>query len=276
MRALGKIDIPVKSMDETWRVPVLSDVHWGNKGCAAGRFRAVVKKISRLQRCIIFMLGDQIDAISRTDKRFDASVLDDRALRNLADIGNMGEVLYDSMIEELQPIKDKIAVALIGNHESKYMGQTEQVRLHERFCEAIGARNGGYACFVDLVFTDPEQNSATFRVFAHHGAGAAATPGGKVNRLIRFMDMANADIALTGHTHESIDYTRTRLGASRSCDEITHVDQLGVVCGTYLRTYAAGIVGYGERAGYHPTPIGSPIIEITPGTRALGVNWIRG
>jgi len=276
MKALGKITIPVRSLGDTWRLYALGDVHWGNRGCAASKFRGVVERIQHDRRCLAFLMGDQIDAISIQDKRFDPGCLDERALRSLADLGNMGEVLMDSFAEEVRPIRSKIRVALMGNHEAVYMRRTEHARLHSNFCREMDAIDGGYCCFTDLVFEDPEKKRATFRVFAHHGAGAAITPGGKLNRLIRFMDMANADIVLTGHTHESAEYARTRLGSNRECSKITHVDQLGVVCGTFLRTYTQDVTGYGEARGYHPTSIASPAIEIVPATRTLGVRWLRG
>lgn len=276
MRALGKITIPVRSLGDTYRLYDLSDIHWGNRGCAASKLRSIVEMIRCDRRATVILGGDQIDAISPGDKRFDAGVLDDRALKSLADLGNLGEVLTESLVEELNPIRSKIKVALMGNHERTLMLRMGQAGLHGHLCRRLDALNGGFSCLFDLVFVDPEKTRVTYRVYAHHGSGAAQTPGGKINRLVRFMDLALSDITLTGHTHEMLEYSRSRVGANRECNKITNVDQLGVVCGTFLRTYTQNVVGYGEVAGYHPTSIGTPAIEIVPATRTLGVRWLRG
>jgi predicted phosphodiesterase len=275
MEAVGKHTIPVKSLEDTWELYVLSDVHLGNRGCSLSRFRSVVDHIANTKRCGVILLGDQIDAIPPGDKRFDATVLDPRSLK-LEDLADIGEAMYNAFMVEVEPIRSKIIAALMGNHELSLMRRHGQARLHEHFCNKIDALNMGVSGFIDLVFEDTEGYRQTFRARCHHGAGAAITPGGKINRLIRFMHQTEADIVITGHTHESLEYTRSIIAANRACTKLTHLDQLGVVAGTYLRTYAAGITGYGELRGYSPTAIGSPAIEITPASRTLGVRWLRG
>lgn len=274
MEASGTITVPVESLDEYWRLYPLGDVHMGNRGCHLRLFRQNVETIAEDERCGVILMGDQIDAIGPSDPRFDASVLDDRSM-TLSDLAAIGEALYGSFVTEVEPIRSRILVALMGNHEQKLMVHHNQAWLHSHFCRDIDAINGGMSGLFDLLFRDPAGKTARFRIYAHHGSGAAATPGGKMNRLVKFMDMADADIFLVGHVHEQLDHVRTRITANRTCTKLGHRDEVGVLTGTYLRTYTQGVCGYGERAGYHPTSVGSPVIEIVPSTRQVGVSWMR-
>lgn len=275
MNLAGKYVIPVKSLDDTWCLAVLGDAHLGNRGISLKRLRTVIRRVANTRRCGAILLGDQIDAISPADPRFDASVLDARSL-GLTDLANLGGALVDAFIEEVKPIRSKIFAACMGNHEYSLMRRNLQSNLHAYMCRKLDCRDLGYSGFIDLVFEDPQKKRQTFRVYAHHGAGSAITDGGKLNRLIRFMNMVEADIVLTGHTHKLLRDVQTRLAANRDCTELVEMDQCGYVCGTFLRTYAKGVTGYGEIRGYPPVALGGIMLEITPSTREIDERRLRG
>jgi len=275
MKVAGKHVIPVKSLDAIWHLAVISDVHLGNRAASLGTFRAVVQEIARTKNCGVILLGDQIDAIGPGDKRFDADVLDPETL-GINDLANLGEVLIDAFVEEVKPIRSKIFAACMGNHEYQYMRRHAQSHLHPYMCRKLDCIDLGYSGFIDLVFEDPQGKRSTFRVRAHHGAGAAQTDGGKMMRLVKFVKQCEADIILTGHTHDDSDKTIIRLAANRDCTKLAQIRQHGFICGTFKRTYAQDVLDYSEIRGYDPTSLGSLMLEIRPARRLVDKRWLRG
>jgi len=108
-----------------------------------------------------------------------------------------------------------------------------------------------------------------FRVFAHHGAGYAQTPGGKLNKLIQFMQSFDADLYFIGHVHDQVARREPALTANTDCTRIMERQRLGMVSGSYLKTYQQGSTSYGEQRGYRPTALGAAVARITPATREM-------
>jgi len=151
----------------------------------------------------------------------------------------------------------------------------------------LGTRPLGYCAFADVVFThskgDPkilpgpiEDNtraSAAFRFFLHHGAGYATTEGGKLNRLIRFMERFEADVYMCGHVHDQTGKRIQVLRANTNCTDVIHGDRVGIITGGYLRAYAKGTTTYAEMRGYLPTVLGAANVDIWPNTREIRGNF---
>ena len=117
----------------------------------------------------------------------------------------------------------------------------------------------------------PKSFTARLRVFVHHGAGAANTAGGKINRLKALVDMVEADLVMMGHCHEQMAKAFLRLVPNTDCSEISQKVTMGLITGSYLRTYAPGFTGYGEIKAYAPTTIGATRARYLPRERVLTV-----
>ena len=177
------------------------------------------------------------------------------------------------------PIKHKCLGLLIGNHEKSYEKHTQQDSLHGWLCEELGVPNLQYSAFFDLVFVrrsvkapilqrnSPKNGTSTrrlFRVFCYHGAGFATTPGGKLNKLIQFMQSFDANLYFCGHVHDRTARKEPAINADSSCTHLTHRTRLGVIAGSYLKTYEQGVTTYGEQRGYRPTALGASVVEVYP------------
>ena len=112
-----------------------------------------------------------------------------------------------------------------------------------------------------------ETQTSTFRFFVHHGAGFAMTKAGKLKRLMDFMTSFEADIYMTGHVHDQEGVRVITVGADQHCRKLTQKHKLGVISGSYLKTYAPGVTTYGEQRGYSPTTLGAATVEIDPDKR---------
>ena len=257
--------------DEAWRLWPLGDIHWGALGCDEERVDETIAAIRDDPRALWIGMGDYIDLISmRDEKRFDPEGVAEQ--HRSAYFKAYGPQMLKHAKAKFAPIGDKCVGILLGNHEWTYSLKFEQA-IAQDLAEALGAPFLGYSCFRDLVFTDGDR-AERFRVFAHHGAGWAQTPGGKLNRLLRFMISFDANIYIMGHIHARLDIEIVELGADAECEKLTQKSKAGVVSGTFLQAYTGtkdGSSSYAERKGYSPTPLGAPCIVIKPATRRLSV-----
>ncbi len=283
MQAAGKRWITYPSRCDKFRLWNIADIHLGNCGTERKHLMRDIAAIRDDPYSLWIGGGDYADYIGIKDKRFDPSVLDNDIM--VSDLGQLGYVLTKRVKELFEPIKDKCLGLAFGNHEDKYQKTQEQMQLHQWLCTELGVANLGYSAFLDAVFVrsrcsgptiQPKppartvsSSTAAYRIFVHHGTGGATTPGGKLNRLLKFMHDFRADIYFVGHVHDALSKRLPRIGADATCTEIVEHDSIGVVAGSYLRTYTQGITGYGEIKGYSPVPLGATYVEITPDRREM-------
>ena len=117
-----------------------------------------------------------------------------------------------------------------------------------------------------LYWTDPGAAGSRqqYRFFIHHGAGAANTPAGKLNRLIQFMEYFDADIFFMGHVHDQKGQRLVQVAADSTCTKLVEREKIGMVSGSYLKTYDQGTTTYGEKRGYRPVKLGAVSVSIKP------------
>ena len=283
MQAAGKRYIVHGSTTDEFTIWNLSDLHLGTRACAEDKLREDIQTIADDPKAFWLATGDLCDHVGYRDKRFDATTLADWVkASDLADIGNVA-TRYAAKL--LKPIAHKCLGLGVGNHEKKYEIDNHHASLHGWLCTELGTPNLEYSAIFDLVFvrkagvkvprlvTDrpgrDDTQSISFRVYTHHGAGAAGTPGGKINRLVQFMQSWDADIYFIGHVHDQVGRREPVLSADASCTKITHRDKLGVISGSYLKTYEQGVTTYGEIKGYRPVSLGAAWVKIKPDTREM-------
>jgi hypothetical protein len=219
-------------------------------------------------RDLVMLMGDLGGFIASDDKRWEPeAVAEGLSVRDLSDWGSL---LVDRCVDVAQGIRGQVIGSLAGNHELTY-SHRHHVAIADQIAAGIGCPSLGYVALITLRFACAS-HERSLRVLATHGSGAAATPGGKLNRLLRTMAIADVDLALMGHVHACMSATALSLRQDGSA--IHERSTLGVITGTYLRTYSEGHSGYGERAGYQPTTIGHPVITIVPSTLSMAVRWV--
>jgi len=288
MQAAGRRIIWHGSRTDAFKLVYFSDLHWLAKACAE---KAIHKQIAEiLADPFTFWIGggDYGEFIGFGDtKRFDPDAVSEKV--SVADLGKLGKKTYQEIKVLFEPIKHKCLGLIIGNHEKQYMRRQQQEDLHGWLCTELGVADLGYSCFMDIVFCQANKivipalhtelpprrgehrhnTSHTFRVFCHHGAGAAQTKGGKINRLVSFMRNFEADIFFMGHVHDQMGARLTPLTANDDCTDIIHKTKLGVISGSYLKTYSQGTTTYGEMKGYEPTTLGAAWVMVRPETREM-------
>jgi len=267
----------------------LADIHWGNEGCAKAKLRSDVNVIKTDPYSFWFLGGDYCDFISPGDKRFDAECIDKTI--KVCDLARIASHLTFGVVGELLPIKDKCLGALYGNHEHKYMQYMEHSEIHDEVCKELEASNMRYCGITDIwfeynrklrkptrVFKTPTRdmigkpNQVRLRVLVHHGFGGANTAGGRINALVKEMgQLQDVDLIIMGHLHEILGKVVVRLTASADCTSIHQVCSVGMLTGSYLRSYDKGHTSYAEVKGYSPNALGATRATFSPLYRELEV-----
>jgi len=273
------------SRTDTFRIWALADFHLGNIGCHKALLKKHIAEIAADPFSYWVGIGDYGEYITSDDKRANAEMRDKEVLPEES-LGSVGMTLSTYIRDLLQPIAHKCLGMGYGNHEFYYMNTKDQQRLHSWLCTELKVADLGYSflmnvCFIrknvpsklGQVWMSPDIGKgaavSAFRLYGHHGAGGASTRGGKTRRLEKFMhDNPYAHAYFIGHVHDQQVLKIPGLDGDRSCEHLVARDRLGMITGSYLRTYMQGTqAGYGERAAYGIAPLGATIFEFTPDTR---------
>ncbi len=283
MEAAGKRYILYRSRSDVIRLWHLSDLHWMSRACAEDRIREDVQTIKKDPYSFWMGGGDYCDFIGHTDKRFDPDAVAEWV--SVKDLGDLGKVGMAQIRDLFKPIAHKCLGLLLGNHERHYELKTDHESLHHWLCEELDVASLEYSALLDLVLTRmpsvrvptltlkaPPRGCNTcqsFRLYVHHGAGYATTAGGKLNRLIQFMNSFRADIYFCGHVHDKTARKEPVIEADAACRKLREHERVGVIAGSYLKTYQQGVTTYGEQRAYRPTSLGPAVVTIKPETRKI-------
>ena len=244
----------------------LGDIHSGTVHCCEDKVEAKVKEISKDKQAIVITMGDMGEFITPSDPRFDPS---QKAVASWLEQDNISNCEINWITELLRPIKGRIIGSLTGNHEESYRKHNYN-NVHKQICNILGVNNLGYSAFVRLHFRRENSNESHLITCAvTHGSGNAATKGGKLNKLRRFMNDFDAQIYAIGHMHDLIQDKKPYLMVN-SQGKIKQAEAIGVVTGCWFKTYTQGVISsYGEQKLFPPVTIGCPMISINADTQEI-------
>lgn len=270
---------------ETFTIIPLGDIHWGAVGCDESRLKEYVRWIKADPNKYWLGMGDMIEAINISDKRFDERQVMDRYKDIYSNL--VGEQVTD-LCKILNPIKDKGLGAVTGNHEDK-VRKTYHYDHHQEICEKLGIINLGTSAFVTLHFNRANsEERVSLTIFISHGVNAGDMPGGVANGLHRLLGKFSFEIGLLGHCHKKqlIDeqilaplratwrknmpmsktsQTRLKIG------DIKYTKRLLGATGSFFQAYPPSgttprtqVTTYAETKLFHPASLGGIQIHITP------------
>lgn len=275
MIAGGQHIIKRVSRRAEYRFWCLGDIHWGHAGCHEKEVKRTIARIEEDPRAYWWGMGDYWDLVTWGDKRFDPAGISKE--HRGAHFQGLAREMIDFGYELFKPIRKKCLGLLEGNHEWKYnvVIRGGDAPMAQDLSNALSTKSHpvpflGYSAFKDIVFAD----IIKVRWYIHHGAGSAQTKGGKLNRLLRFVNSRDADIIAMGHVHAILDDIKPVLAADAKCEEITALNKLSLLTGSYLKGFdhdESGSSSYVERAGFDPCAIGSPCVVYCPGLETVAV-----
>jgi predicted phosphodiesterase len=293
----NQITIPcARRVDEWFTLIGLGDIHEGNAGCDLDALQKVVDKIKQNDSYYWVGMGDYVEAINFTDKRFDIRQVA-KKYRNES-IERICQEQIETMSEIFYPIRKKCVGLLRGNHEETVRQSYHYDVLYDMWKHLndikVGIRGKSKtatenldaypnpvvkllydAAVVRLSFISKKEKKSTwknsFDIFVTHSNIAGRSAGGKVNRLEKLLaDWHTCDVVMVGHGHDMPVDPTAALSFNRYGKFISR-KRRGVMTGTFLKVYTLGGTGYAEKAGYSPSEIGTPSIQFNPVSEDLRV-----
>ena len=252
-----KIKIELEKKDDIFHLEPLGDIHVGHAGFDEDLYKSRVKAIAKQKNRYTIFMGDQIDAITVYDKRFNP----DMSLEH--DIDNQREKFQ----QLTQPLFDahkksgnkKIFGLLHGNHEYK-IPQISRAYLENLFCRPNGIEFLGAKCYIALEVRYNKKILAQWEIMAMHGSG-----GGQPERMFKQMKTDNyMDVFMCGHLHQK----RYIPGESYQMDfrsgKVWRRPTHSINTGTFCEFIVEGTSGYGDQKNeVMGTPIGTATLTFS-------------
>jgi len=218
----------------------LYDVHMGHSLHATKAFLRHLEWLKREDHVLTFNGGDMVENVVLGSPGADTQVkTPDKQIEEAGDL--------------LRPVAHKFLFAIPGNHEARTM------RVAGFDVAKTLAKEMGVKYFTDFCFCTIKWRGNNFRLAAHHGTGAAQTPGGQRNAARKDMPWLEADIYWTGHLHQPmvdliyrVDHDQSATGASMFTRQ-----SFSIVSPSYLQYFG----GYAAAKRYAPGAIG--LIRVT-------------
>jgi len=265
MRVLP-IHLPYQAKSK-FKIVLAGDFHYGSTQCDVGLMRKMVSKYAGDEHTMFILMGDEIDAVSRADKRFDPKNVAEkyRGERNFIDL------VTDDLIELLMPLKGQIVAGVDGNHGYSYLKASDSDPLY-RLSQSLGYDRLGYAGWVSFVFRwykakcSRDARTRTVNYFVSHGKPTTAqTPGGALNTLASSAQWFASDIAAHGHTHRlSAGMNRIMFTPDPVHSTYRKTKQHLIQTGSFLKSYSMDEFSpYSERKLYSPIDLGWACTQIS-------------
>ena len=256
------------------RIIPLFDVHSGVKPHREVLFRQKVKEIAEDDHCYWFGGGDYCDFINKSDPRFSAKILADWF--TVPQIDFVSEAQVNHFNEIIKPIASKCLGLLYGNHEHSILRYYEHNIFYDivKFVKKHGSFKDednlalGYDGWLELKFYRSKKgavSSGCHRIIinGHHGFAGGRLAGAKALALQRWLWQKDCDIALMGHSHDTLT-TNVQIEGLTNTGKFRTKKRHGAICGTFLDTTMEGIDTYAAIRGYPPMPVGGIVVNLRP------------
>lgn len=240
----------------------IGDSHVGPSACAYEQLQEDIAWVRRHPEARWIGMGDLMDSISHTDKRWDVRIISPMFREREDDIFNAEK---DYLVKIFKPIAHQCIGLIEGNHERK-VRTTHQHDVHGGLCLGLGVRNLGQTAIIRWRITRDRIASKVVTIWASHGRPTGKKTGGPLNQLTDMSNNYEADIYLAGHCHKKIYEERIilKVRGEHGQPRVVGYKRLYAFTGTYLKTSVAGQSSYAEEAWCPPTPSGSLTFRIDP------------
>jgi len=247
---------------------IISDVHWDSPDCD----RKLLKKhldLAKEKQAGILIIGDFFDLM---EGRNDMRRSNHARLEHYA--GNYLQKVVMDAAEWLLPYKDNLVMISHGNHETS-VAKHVQVQpinwlVYELRRQGSQVQEGNYQGYLiyKAQYTYKDTNASyNYKIFYHHGLWGGVISKG-TQSVMRFGAVVpDADMIVTGHTHDQWMMLHTRYKLNRVFDVSLH-DQIHLKLGTYKNEFRTGSGFAVEKIGL-PKPLGGWFVEMSCATDEL-------
>lgn len=240
-----------------------SDEHWDNPHCNRALYRAHLEQALE-RRAPVIKVGDLFCAMQgKYDPRSTK-----KDLRPEHQATDYLDALVRTAADWHAPYADILAIAGPGNHETSILKRHE-THLTERWVEAMRARCprtplrcSGFSGWVIFQFHSGSQVQSHTLWFHHGYGGGGPVTKGVIQTNRRAVYIADADIIVTGHTHDQWIVPIPKLRLTRELHP-NKVNQVHVCSPGYKNDYADGHGGWELERGSPPKPQGAIWLHFT-------------
>jgi len=235
---LSPMTSEVRMKYEQTRFLLMPDVHFDNPKCNRDQFHKMMKEAVKQDAKVCFF-GDFFCLMSgRFDGRRSKSGIRPEYNKN-----NYLDLVINDAADQLEPYAHNILFMGDGNHETSVRRNCETDVL-ERLVERVNDRTGakivkmGYHGFIRIKFRIYNNGGTTTKVMGfHHGTWGGVVTRGTLGANRHGLVMPDADIIVTGHTHDhwSMEVPRFRLKLN---GEVKVENQLHLKVGTMKEEFA--------------------------------------
>lgn len=215
----------------------------------------------------ILFMGDEIDCIASSDKRYDSMAVAEpyRGKRNFIDL------MIDDFCDLVAPLKGQVIAGVDSNHIKSYRKLSDS-DPHYRISKHLGFERLGYGGWVCLLWDWKGQKGNRVRstnIHITHGKPCGTTYSGtSINALERDAGYFLSDIMAHGHTHKlSAGHSRIFFDPDPRHGTYKKRKQHLVQTGSYLKSYSTGedaeFSPYSEVKRYAPIDLGWAVAEIS-------------
>jgi len=236
------------------------DWHIGSVACDMRKLKIMLKWIARSKDVYMIGMGDLIDAINISDKRFSPDEIHPEYYGKLS---RLVQEQVDTCVGLLEPIRDKIIGLAIGNHEL-HITKSYHYDVMTELCGRLQVKYLGWTSITRFRVTKLKHStSRVVTIFAEHSLVGGKKKGNKINSLEDRSNDFDCDVYIRGHSHDKIATTKTQLYVPRTGKlSIQERKRVYSICPSYFKSYREGSMSYAEVAGYSPTSTGVVRIDL--------------
>lgn len=257
MKVVEKI-ITLEDVKEPLTIIPIGDLHIGSSNTDKVYLKKTIDWIKNKKNCYTILMGDMVEAIIPTDKRFDIRCVDKEFQNDLSNLP-LEQIKYLKKL--LYPIRHKIITSLEGNHEEKFKLHN-YIDLQRELCEYLGVERGDYMTFVRLKFNREQFHCPPIVIWCTHGWFEGRKRGGKINQLEDVAAGYDFDIALAGHSHDLFATSSLRIGLASTGKQIYSKKKIFCNTGTFVNTVSMNSSSYAEKRAYTPKKVGVIRIDV--------------
>jgi hypothetical protein len=215
------------------------DVHQGHSLHAAPLFKRHVKWFMEKPYVLGWNGGDFFEnVVEGSPGQWSQTEIPDEQFKHAVDI--------------LGPMRSKLLFAIPGNHEARTFRRAG-IDIARLLADKVDI-----PYFPDYCFCTIKWRGLKFRICAHHGTGAAASPGGQRNAARKDMPWVGADMYWTGHLHQPIADVVYRADYDQQTDRMVSRSSVVIISPSYLRYFG----GYGAAKRLSPGSLGLTVAEL--------------
>ena len=246
---------------DDWHEPILriypvGDVHIGSAACDEEAAARLAKIIANDKLARVIGVGDFIEAVAPTDRRFTAAELSKPISQEHIDNPFYTQSLRFCKIFEAT--RGKWIGIDSGNHEAtaaeRYFFSPIPIIAERLGCQHHpGSDQGGW---YRVKLLDGKITRTQDDIFAMHGCGSGELRGGDALKLERLLGRKGADICIVGHGHKPMAIPIVFESLDKCGAEVSSM-RWGLECFPLC-----GKHGYVAQRGGNASPIGYHVIEV--------------